>query len=411
MKKLYFFAVIMLMSARPGFAGGFQLNLQGQKQTGMGHTGTGLLLDNAAILFNPGAVSFLDSLRGISFGGSFIFPRTTYLEPAPGTYTSQIEKNIGTPVTLYAVFKFKKTARWNVGLGIYTPFGSKLQWPDDWKGQFLMREIDLKTFFIQPTVSYKINDKLGIGVGFIYATGSFSLRRAIPIEDTLGNYGEARLEGKASGYGFNAGIYFKPNDKWSFGIDYRSQVNVRVSGGTAEFTVPVSVSNYFPETTFSTHLNLPSTTSIGIGYKASSKLTLALDVNYIGWKSYDSLIIDFKDNTDQLADIHSPRMYQNVFIYRLGAQYTLGKKWTGRLGAYFDQSPVKAGYLTPETPDENKIGITAGVTFNVTKLIHVDGSLLYIEGMKRTDINTETQFGGTYKSKAVVPGIGLEWMF
>ena len=111
MKKLYFFAVIMLMSARPGLAGGFQLNLQGQKQTGMGHTGTGLLLDNAAILFNPGAVSFLDSLRGISFGGSFIFPRTTYLEPAPGTYTSQIEKNIGTPVTLYAVFKFKKNGK------------------------------------------------------------------------------------------------------------------------------------------------------------------------------------------------------------------------------------------------------------------------------------------------------------
>jgi len=81
------------------------------------------------------------------------------------------------------------------------------------------------------------------------------------------------------------------------------------------------------------------------------------------------------------------------------------------LGAYFDQSPVKAGYLTPETPDENKIGITAGITLNLTKMIHIDGSLLYIEGMKRTDTNIETGFGGTYKSKAVVPGIGLEWMF
>ena len=245
----------------------------------------------------------------------------------------------------------------------------------------------------------------------MYATGSFSLRRGIPIQDTLGHYGEATLEGKASGYGFNAGIYFKPNDKWSFGIDYRSQVNVKVNGGSAKFNVPVSVSNYFPETTFSTHLDLPKTVSIGAGYKVNTKLTLALDLNYIGWKSYDSLVIDFKDNTDKLTDIHSARMYQNVFIYRIGAQYVLGRKWTGRLGAYFDQSPVKAGYLTPETPDENKIGITAGITFNVTKMIHVDGSLLYIEGMKRTDTNIETQFGGTYKSKAVVPGIGLEWMF
>jgi hypothetical protein len=37
------------------FAGGFQINLQGQKQTGMGHTGTGLLLDGAPLFFNPGA--------------------------------------------------------------------------------------------------------------------------------------------------------------------------------------------------------------------------------------------------------------------------------------------------------------------------------------------------------------------
>jgi len=392
-------------------AGGFQVNLQGQKQTGMGHTGTGLLLDNSSIFFNPGAVSFLDSLRGISLGASFILPRTTYLEPYPGNYTANIVKHTGTPFTVYAVWKFKKTAKWNAGLGIYTPFGSKVQWPDNWKGQFLIREIDLKTIFIQPTLSLKLNDKIGIGAGFIYATGGFSLRKGIPIQDTLGNYGEGNLQGKASGYGFNAGIYFKPNDKLSIGIDYRSQVAVKVSGGTAEFKVPSSVEKYFPETTFSTQLNLPQTISIGVGYAATSKLKLALDINYVGWKSYDSLIIDFEDNTDKLADIHSPRMYQNSFIYRLGAQYDLKEKWTVRLGAYYDSSPVQAGYLTPETPDADKIGVTAGVSFHVTKMIHVDGSLLYIEGMKRTDTNLETQFGGTFKSKAVVPGISLEWNF
>jgi long-chain fatty acid transport protein len=277
-------------------------------------------------LFNPGAMSFLDSLRGITIGASFIMPRTTYLEPFPGTYTAHIEKNTGTPITLYAVYKFKKTAKWNVGLGIYNPFGSKVQWADDWKGQFLIREIDLKTFFIQPTASYKLNDKIGIGVGFIYATGSFALRKGVPIQDTLGNYGEGSLEGKASGYGFNAGIYFKATEKLSIGFDYRSQVNVKVDGGTADFTVPSSVGQYFPSTTFSTGLNLPQVATLGIGYKVNSKMTLALDVNFVGWKSYDSLIIDFADNTDKLKDIHSAREYQNSYIFRLGGQYELTRK-------------------------------------------------------------------------------------
>lgn len=410
MKPAFLIGAAFVISLQT-FAGGFQINLQGQKQIGMGHTGTGLLLDNASILFNPGAVSFLDSLRGISFGTSFIFGRTTYLEPYPGTYTEHIEKHIGTPLTLYAVYKFNKYAKWNAGLGIYTPFGSKIQWPDNWKGQFLIREIDLKTFFIQPTASYKLNDKIGLGIGFIYAIGNFSLRKAVPIQDASGNYGEGNLNGKASGYGFNAGIYIKAGSKLSIGFDYRSQVSVRVDGGTADFKVASSVSQYFPQTTFSTQLNLPQNISGGIGYVVNTKLKLALDVNFIGWQSYDSLIIDFTDNTDKLKDIHSARMYQNTLIYRIGAQYQLKEKWTVRMGAYFDTSPVKAGYLTPETPDANKLGITFGASFIVTKKIHIDASLLYIEGMKRTDTNIETQFGGTYKSRAVSPGISLEYIF
>lgn len=410
MKKVAVLLILISISFT-SLAGGFQINLQGQKQSAMGHTGTGLLLDNACILFNPGAMSFLDSLRGIYVGASFILPRTTYLEPYPGTYTSNIKKHTGTPITLYAVFKFKKHAKWNMGLGIYNPFGSKVQWPDDWKGQFLIREIDLKTFFIQPTVSFKVTEKLGIGAGFIYATGDFALRKGVPIQDTSGAYGEATLKGKAKGFGFNAGIYFKPNDKLSIGLNYRSQVNVKVDGGAADFKVPSSLAEYFPSTNFSTGLNLPQTITLGFGYKINEKIKLSLDVNYVGWSSYDSLIIDFEENTDKLDDLHSAKMYENSFIFRIGGQYQLKEKWAVRLGTYFDMSPVKAGYLTPETPDANKLGITSGVSYHLTKKLHIDASLLYIEGMRRTDINLETDFGGTYKSKAVVPGFAIEYVF
>ena len=269
----------------------------------------------------------------------------------------------------------------------------------------------LKTIFIQPTVSFKVCDKLGIGVGFIYATGDFSLRKAIPIQDSTGNYGEANLKGKASGYGYNAGIYFKATQKLSIGIDYRSQVTVNVKGGNADFVVADALAQYFPNTKFSTQLKLPQVVTLGFGYAVNKKLKMALDVNYVGWKSYDSLIIDFEDNTANLADVHSARMYKNSFIFRLGAQYKFNDKWTLRAGTYYDMSPVKAGYLTPETPDTDKIGVTLGASFNVTKSLHVDASLLYIEGMKRTDTNIETQFTGTYKTKAVVPGISVEYIF
>lgn len=106
MKKLSLLVIIVHISAATVFAGGFQINLQGQKQTGMGHAGTGLCLDNASILFNPGALSFLDSLRGIYIGASFIMPKSTYADYAT-RYVAHPVKHIGTPFTLYANYQFK----------------------------------------------------------------------------------------------------------------------------------------------------------------------------------------------------------------------------------------------------------------------------------------------------------------
>ena len=392
------------------FAGGFQINLQGQKQTGMGHTGVGLLSDASTVLFNPGAMSFLDSNYRISVGMNLLFPRVTYQELMPGNYTAETVHNIGTPFTFYGTWKLKNLEKLSIGLGIYTPFGSKMQWEDDWLGQFLIREIDLKTIFFQPTVSYKLSDDFGIGLGLIYATGSFGLRKGVPVQDVNLEYGEGVLNGKASGYGFNAGMYFKASDNLTFGFDYRSAVKTSINNGTASFTVPSSLSEYFPSTTFNTNIKLPSVLTLGIGYSLK-KFKFALDINQVGWKSYDSLVIDFADNTDKLADIHSARKYKDSFIIRIGAEYVLNKTLTFRMGSYFDKTPVQDGYLTPETPDVNKIGITAGLSLRPTKFMSIDFSFLFIEGQRRTDTNLETDFGGTYKSRALVPGIGFEFIF
>jgi long-chain fatty acid transport protein len=391
-------------------AGGFQVNAQGQKQMGMGHTGTGLCLDAASIFFNPGAIGFQDSKWMFSAGSTFLIPRTEYLEAAPGTYTATMVHHVGTPFEVYASWHSTKFPHLSAGIGVYTPFGSRAEWPGDWKGQFLIREIDLKTIFIQPTVSWKVNDHIGIGVGFVYATGDFSLRKGIPVQDSTGAYGAATLNGAASGIGFNAGIFFKINEKWSAGFSYRSNVNVKVENGTSEFVVPSSLAEYFPNTTFSTSIKLPDVISGGVGY-TTDKWKFAVDVNVIGWKSYDTLRIDFATNTDKLEDLHDPRCYKNVFISRIGAQYHLNDHFDLRAGMYYDITPVKDGYLTPETPDANRVGITCGTTIHFGQKFSTDISLLYIEGMKRTDTNLETGFSGTYKSRVVAPGIGLNYSF
>lgn len=411
MKKSLALFIFCYCSLAIAVAGGIQTTYQGQKQAGMGHAGTGLLLDNSSIFFNPGSVSFLDPLRGFSFGGNFIFARTAYLEPFPGNYIANNEHRTATPFALYAVYKFSKRNNWNLGLGLYNPFGNKIQWKDDWKGQFLVRETNFKMLYIQPTLSYKLSEKWGVGIGFIYATGKFRLRKAIAVQDTAGIYGEEQLKGNPHGIGINAGIYFKPNDKLSIGIDYRSALKATVKGGSADFTVASSLAADYTNTKFSTEINLPQVITLGFGYLLNSNLKLAVDINYTGWGSYDSLIIDYAENTNKIKDSHIARMYDDSFTFRFGGQYLLNSKWTIRMGSYYDLSPVRNDYFTPEVPDTDKLGITAGATFNITKKMHVDASLIYIEGMKRTSTNLQTNFGGTSKTKTVVPGISFEYMF
>jgi long-chain fatty acid transport protein len=408
LKRTLIFAICQL-SIVHCFGGGFQVNLQGQRQTGMGHTGTGFVTDAATIFFNPGAMGWLDTSVNISAGMSLIVPRTQYLESAPGIYTAEMVHNVGTPFQFYYSASLKKNIR--AGIGVYTPFGSRAQWSDDWKGQFIIREINLKTIFIQPTLSWKVNEHLGIGAGFVIATGSFSLRKGVPVQNPASEYGEGNLEGVASGIGANAGAYYSVNEKLTLGVSYRTSVTAKVDGGDAEFAVPGYLEQYFPGTKFSAALDLPQVFSFGVGYKLNSKLSLAADVNFIGWSSYDSLRIDFEDNTEKLEDISSARMYEDVFIYRLGAEYLLCKSVFLRAGVYYDTTPVQDGYVTPETPDSDRTGVTLGATFAAVKNFRLDVSLLYNQTQQRTDTNLETGFSGTFQTKTVILGIGVSCNF
>ncbi|MGL4599375.1 MAG: OmpP1/FadL family transporter [Bacteroidia bacterium] len=409
MQRIFLFLICCVFATNLQ-AGGFQLNAQGQRQLGMGHTGTGLLLNNSTLFFNPGGLVFLDTAWHFSAGASLLFPRTVYGEVSPGIYTSETVHNIGTPFQLYASCRLAKAPKIGFGLGVYTPFGSRVQWPNDWKGQFLIREINLKTIFIQPTLAYQLNEHIGVGAGFVYATGGFSLRKGVPVQDTTGAYGEAVLDGKASGMGFNAGLYLRFNEHWSLGLSYRSAVKVAVENGSADFTVPNSLAEYFPENTFSTSIKLPQVMNVGIGF-SQNKWKFAFDINYVGWESYDTLRIDFATNTDKLDDIRSPRQYKNSSIVRFGAEYSFSEKIQLRAGTYLDFTPVQDGYLTPETPDNNRLGITCGASVQLTKNLGTDFSLLFTNAKPRTDTNLETGFTGTFQSRAIAPGFALHYAF
>jgi len=389
-------------------AQGFQVNFQGQKQQGMGSAGAALPQDGAALFFNPGSAVFVKE-NSFNVAMTPVFGNSLFEEA--NTYESaRTNSPVGTPFSAYALYKLKEEGKLSLGLAAYTPFGSTIQWEDGWEGRFALTRLELKSIFIQPSVSYKITDYLGIGAGFVYCTGKVNLQKDIPVMDDDGNYGHAELAGKAQGFGVNAGLYIEADEKWSIGLTYKSQVNMVVSNGEATFTVPSSLSENFPSGKFSSSLPLPQVLTLGVAWKPSEKLALAFDVNRVGWSAYDTLAFDYEQNTTSLIDTKSARNYKNTYAFRLGAQYEIDEQLTTRIGLAYGLTPVTDGYVTPETPDANRINFTGGLGYVLGDHFEFDASVLFTK-LTRTDTNLETNLSGTFTTIVVAPGFAVIYRF
>jgi long-chain fatty acid transport protein len=415
MKKIILLAVIFLATAVT-YAGGYRVSLQGQKSLAMGHTGVAVVNSSELVFFNPAGLVYLENKLNISAGVSGVFSNISYQNEATGA-NAVTDSPTGTPLYFYA--SYKATDWLAVGLGVYTPFGSSVEYEDDWAGSHLVNNIDLQAIYIQPTVSIKVNDKLSFGGGFIFVSGSVGFNRNLnrTLSDLEGNRSEITVDASGvSATGWTASAMFNPTDKLRIGATYRSEIIVEARGGDAVFeNIPNSPLTPFPSSTkFDADLPLPAEMTVGLSYAFSDKWLFAFDFNTAFWDVYESLDLTFED--PNVPDSVNPRNYENASTYRFGLQYDATEMFTLRAGYYFDESPVQDGFFSPETPRNDSNGYTAGLTFNVGERFQIDASFLYLH-FKEVDASYDSYFengqavpfGGTYKSNAFIPGLGVTY--
>ena len=292
MKKL-FLVLAAAAIASGAYAEGYQVNNMSAKQTGMGHVGTAMKLNSESIYFNPAATAFQKGKFHISAGFTGILSDVTYrsLPTVENGYQSGPAENsdnkLSTPLHVY--FNYKPTERLAVGVGFYTPDGSSMNWGSNWSGAHLIQEINLAAYTVQPTVSFKLCDRLSIGAGLMITWGNFDLSRSMlskttrqgliasmldpKIEQLNAAIGSglltgdalaqaqatlqllqggkgylestmdqsivaARLEGNANvAVGVNAGILWDITDQWSLAMSYRSRMNMKVDRGHAALNI------------------------------------------------------------------------------------------------------------------------------------------------------------------------------
>lgn len=421
MRKHALLTASLLLPAAMAFSAGYQLNLQGLRQLAMGGGGTAMAWDASTLFYNPGGLSRLEGFQ--AYGSiQFIMPRVQYLNQTNGV-TARTENQTFTPFNVYAGGTIKGVNGLGFGVGVYTPFGSGTKWDNNWTGRYVTQSIYLQAIFVQPTISYKINENISIGAGYVWATGHTEIARAIPVQGTgvsngtvlqiLGaNDGKAELSGDAKGMGYNVGISFKASDRLHFGVSYRSRVDMHVKDGEAKFSnVPSTLAANFPNTSFDATLPLPEVLSVGAAWKPLEHLTIQADFNFTGWKAYDSLAFNYGAPVNGSSRSSVARLYQNRLASRLGAHYQATNSLAIMVGGAYDPTPVRDGYVSPDLPDANRLVLTGGFTYKIIPKLTLLAAIEYVTSDKRDAVYSDAAFSGRYQTKAITPGIGLTYDF
>lgn len=392
------------------FAGGFRVSLQGVRQLAQAHT-SAHAEDASIAFFNPAGISFIPAKLSIAAGGFAAISEVTYQNPST-LESHHTNDPTGTP--FYGAIAYKVTDKISVGFTTTTPFGSTVQWPSDWSGREIVQKLQLKAFFFEPMVSFKLAPWASFGVSYIHAKGSVNWDKAI----TQLN-GSLNLDGDAKGDGFGFGFYLQPDHKWDVSVAYRSAVDMKANG-TATFNVASSLfptllgsSNTSGKDTFTATLPLVEEYTLGATYKVSPKWSVSGDFNYSGWERYRKLVLDFgaapvgNQASDPTVSVKR-KDWHNTKTFRLGTQYLFNDRIAARIGYYYDESPYKDEQFAAETPSFDANVFTAGLGFKLNKF-GIDIAAARSFPKWRNVANADEYFYGQAKAKSYYFGLGLSY--
>lgn len=453
MKKILM-AMAAAAIALPIFAEGYQINTLSARQGGMGHTGVAQKLGAESMYFNPAGMAFMEDNVEITAAINAVVPSAK--AKIDGAWY-KTDNKVSTPMMMNAAFSIYDNLK--AGVSFYTPYGSSINWGENWPGSILNERVSLKTFTIQPTISWRILKNLSVGAGLDMAWGSVDLVKGLVNPSTLdrilalqqqeyrfGNTMPAsvNLTGNSEfGWGFNIGALYDITEQLSVGVSYRSKMMMKVEKGDASLTYANEIAravlqndlDLLNQSNFTAEMPMPAVLTMGVAYKPVSKLLLAFDAQYTGWGAYKTLDIEFLDDKLTAYDQHITKDYKNSWAFRLGAQYGVTDRFDARAGIVVDMTPVNDNHYNPETPGMTKLTPSVGFSFRPVNGLSIDFSLLYVAGLGANDkkcgyadllapkynqvaqayglptIPLVNTFTGDYKVHAFCPSLGFSYSF
>ncbi len=426
--------------------------------SGMGNAFAGAAAvaeDASTIFFNPAGMTELQGSQMVVAGhvifptsdfsnrGSYINPAMTGGAPISGTLSGSDDDGGETVLVPNFYFSTQLSEQLFAGVGVNAPFGLATKYDKDWVGRYHAVRSELSTININPSIAYKVNDRISLGGGISaqyirvtlansvdFGTICYGLEAQIPqIPDgtcaaagmmPTASDGYAKVKGSDWSFGFNLGAMIHLTDHTRVGLAYRSNVDQSLDG-SADFRVPAGFQAIldmgiplFSDTDATADVDLPESASLSLYHVFNDQWAVLADATWTKWSRFEELRIEY-DNPAQ-PDTVQPENWDNNMRYSIGATYRPSQKWVFRVGAAYDETPIsKTVDRTPRIPGNDRKWIAIGLGYRLSDNLSMDAgySHLFIEDtdLDALDHSTGHQLIGTYESNVDIFSAQLNYKF
>lgn len=417
-------------------ASGYRFGSQSVSAQGTADASGAEAADASTIFYNPAGLSRLEGTQFVG-GGTIVVPHSTYQDTGSKTFTGRDPRGTTKDYAPDAVFapalyaSKKVNDQWSVGMGLFVPYGAKLDYGNDWSGRYAITNIKLEAIALNPSVSFKLNERHSFGFGVTAEHMKAELGQAVDVPGTvkamhdkspaaaiafvtnigrtqgaaaagaaqqaLNNTkdGHASMDGDDWGFGFNLGYLYQMNEGTRFGIAYRSSISHKLKGDTiwdfsqvsnnAAVNAFISKASNKVNSEALVEVRTPETLSVNAFHQMDDRWALMGDVTWTRTSRLENLDIQFPPTAEGAERIR--QNWKDTYRVSLGTNYKYSDSLMLRAGIAHDQAPVRSAELRhPALPDSDRMQYSIGANWKLNANSSIDLAYSYID-FKDADVN------------------------
>jgi long-chain fatty acid transport protein len=333
-------------------AGGFAVREQSVEGQGTSFAGVAAGTEGLSAMFwNPATLANNNDKGLISESNMSLVMPDISAKDGVGVGGSPSSGNIGK-------LAFVPSSYWSYGLNENLTLGVALNAPlgsatnaNNWAGSFHGDKSEVVTYNLNPAAAYRVGEFLTIGVGLQgeYMKVDVNSRSPAGVEIF-------KTKGDSIGFGVTAGVLFEPTATTDIGIGFRSSVKHKLEGNGFRGAYNGDVTAKFSS---------PEMITLGISQAITDDFRLKAGVEWANWSRFKELRITRDDTGATLA--LTPEDWKDSWFISAGGEFDVSDALTVRAGVGFEKSPVPDATRTPRLPDNDRIWLSAGASYQISE--------------------------------------------